>query len=56
MDQFDIYVEKILLDMTDAGVYGTDGPYDTSDARTPTILGTYSRKGKVKKRKKRKKP
>lgn len=44
-------------EMTDAGVLGADGPYPTEDPRTPFVLGMYSRRGKVKteKRRKRKK-
>lgn len=55
---FDKLVKIFLEDgMTDAGVLGADGPYPTSDTRTPFVLGTYSRRGKVKtgKRRKRKK-
>lgn len=44
-----------LKEMTDAGVYGADGPYPTNDVRTPFVMGTYSRKGKIKKRTRRKK-
>lgn len=44
-----------LKEMTDAGVFGADGPYPTSDARVPTVLGTYTRNGKVKKRRRKKK-
>jgi hypothetical protein len=47
----DYYSEKIE-EMTDASVLGNDGPYDTSDARTPAILGTISRKGKIKNKRK----
>lgn len=59
---FDDHLVKIngkkvhyLKEMTDAGVFGTDGPYPTDDARVPTILGTYTRNGKVKKRRRKKK-
>lgn len=44
-----------LQEMTDASVFGSDGPYPTSDARVPTVLGTYTRNGKVKKRRRKKK-
>jgi hypothetical protein len=41
-------------EMTDAGVLGADGPYPTDDPRTPFVMGMYSRRGKVKTRKRRK--
>jgi hypothetical protein len=44
-----------LKEMTDASVFGADGPYPTDDVRTPFVMGTYSRKGKIKKRTRRKK-
>lgn len=52
---FDKLVKIFLEDgMTDGGVFGADGPYPTEDPRTPFVLGTYSRKGKVKTKKRRK--
>jgi hypothetical protein len=57
---FDDSIVKIIdkqniKEMTDASVLGNDGPYDTSDTRIPAILGTISRRGKIKnKRRKRK--
>lgn len=45
---------KELSEMTEAGVLGADGPYPTEDPRTPFVMGTYSRRGKVKTRKPRK--
>lgn len=55
--EFDNFCKSILEDMAVASVLGSDGPYPTNDVRVPKILGTYSRKGKVKmkKFKKRKK-
>lgn len=41
-------------EMTDAGVLGADGPYPTDDPRTPFVMGMYSRRGKVKTKKHRK--
>jgi hypothetical protein len=52
---FDKLVKIFLEDvMTDAGVLGADGPYPTNDPRTPFTLGIYTRRGKVKTRKTRK--
>jgi hypothetical protein len=45
---------SIQKEMTDSSVFGADGPYPTDDPRTPFLMGTYSRKGKVKKKKRRK--
>jgi hypothetical protein len=45
---------KELSEMTEAGVLGADGPYPTEDPRTPFVMGTYSRRGKIKTRKPRK--
>lgn len=52
---FDKLVKIFLEDgMTDGGVFGADGSYPTDDPRTPFVLGTYSRRGKVKTKKRRK--
>jgi len=52
---FDKLVKIFLEDgMTDGGVFGADGAYPTDDPRTPFVLGTYSRRGKVKTKKRRK--
>lgn len=54
-----LYLKIIQEDMTVDGVYGgsdvTDGivnqdSYAKGDARVPSILGTFTRKGKLKKR------
>lgn len=44
-----------IVENTEASVFGNTGPYDTSDARTPFIMGTFNRRGKVKKGKKKRK-
>lgn len=44
-----------LLENTSADVFGTSEPYDTSDARTPFVIGTFNRRGKVKKKRKKRK-
>lgn len=41
-------------EMTDASVYGADGAYPVDDTRTPFVMGTYSRRGKIKSKKRRK--
>lgn len=46
---------KTISEMTDASVFGADGPYPTDDTRVPVVLGTYTRNGKVKKRRRKKK-
>jgi hypothetical protein len=52
---FDKLVKIFLEDgMTDAGVLGADGEYPIDDPRTPFVMGTYSRRGKVKTKKTRK--
>lgn len=53
-ENFDIFFHQFLEDLSAGSVYGNSGEYDTSDVRTPKILGTYTRRGKLK-RKKRKK-
>lgn len=46
---------KGFMENTEASVFGNTGPYDTSDARTPFIIGTFNRRGKVKKKRKKRK-
>lgn len=50
---FDKFFQN-FMEMTDAGVFGADGPYPTEDPRVPFVMGTYSRNGKVKTKKTRK--
>lgn len=45
---------ELNSEMTDAGVFGADGEYPTDDPRVPFVMGTYSRQGKVKTKKSRK--
>lgn len=51
---FDNFFNSIV-ENTSADVFGTNEPYDTSDARTPFVIGTFDRKGKVKKKHKKRK-
>ena len=46
---------KGFIENTEASVFGTSEPYDTSDARTPFVIGTFDRRGKVKKKRKKRK-
>lgn len=54
---FDAFLEKILEDVGYGDAFGpaSDGPYDTSDFRTPFSMGTIRRRKKKKKSRKRKK-
>ena len=59
MKKFNDFVKKILKEcdggMGVASVLGTDGSYDASDPRNPTVLGPMQRRVKFKKKKKAKK-
>lgn len=44
-----------LKEMTDASVLGSDGHYPTDDVRVPFVMGSYTIKGKLKKRRRKKK-
>jgi len=54
-EKFDNFVTKILKEdgMAVAGVLGNDGAYDTSDTRTPNVLGPMQRRGSIKNRRKK---
>lgn len=52
---FNAFINKILKECESvAGVYGNDGPYDTSDGRTPNVLGPMLRRNPKKSRHKKK--
>lgn len=54
--KFDIFITTVIEDMDAGGVLGNDGEYDTTDARTAYVAGMYTRQGrrKIKKKKRRK--
>ena len=51
--KFDEYCKKITEDLTAGGVLGNDGPYDTSDARVPKIIGPMLRRKSIHNKRKR---
>lgn len=52
---FNLYIQKILKECdTVASTFGNDGTYDTSDVRTPKIMGPMLRRNKKRTRKKSK--
>jgi hypothetical protein len=60
--KFDTFITTVIEDMDAGGmeaggVLGNDGEYDTTDARTAYVAGMYTRQGrrKIKKKKRRKK-
>jgi hypothetical protein len=51
--KFDEYCKKILEDLSVGEVLGNSGPYDTSDARVPKIIGPMMRRKSIHKKRKR---